>query len=209
MNSLNQQKINNNISKLNLNTILKKDGNSKEKKRTVFKNTIKKKFSIILNKNQNMFNKTIFTQRTKNGKDFFIESKIKKKGIRKRCKINIPVILIGNKLDKENERAVSRKEALDLSYKEKYKYKETSCKTNANVDNAFETLIGLWILEERKKNLVGERFNSYEIRKLKKRETGDTNISSRKNSIIVGTRRDNSFFIDSKHKKTSKKKCEC
>ena len=30
-----------------------------------------------------MFNKTIFTQRTKNGKDFFIESKIKKKGIRK------------------------------------------------------------------------------------------------------------------------------
>ena len=40
-------------------------------------------------------------------------------------------------------------------------------------------------------------------------ETGDTNISSRKNSIIVGTRRDNSFFIDSKHKKTSKKKCEC
>ena len=83
MNSLNQQKINNNISKLNLNTILKKDGNSKEKKRTVFKNTIKKKFSIILNKNQNMFNKTIFTQRTKNGKDFFMESKIKKKGIRK------------------------------------------------------------------------------------------------------------------------------
>ena len=57
--------------------------------------------------------------------------------------------------------------------------------------------------------MVGERFNSYEIRKLKKRETGDTNISSRKNSIIVGTRRDNSFFIDSKHKKTSKKKCEC
>ena len=83
MNSLNQQKINNNISKLNLNTILKKDGNSKDKKRTVFKNTIKKKFSIILNKNQNMFNKTIFTQRTKNGKDFFMESKINKKGIRK------------------------------------------------------------------------------------------------------------------------------
>ena len=83
MNPLNQQKINKNISKLNLNTILKKEGNSKEKKRTVFKNQIKKKFSIILNKNQNMFNKTIFTQRTKNGKDFFIESKIKKKGIRK------------------------------------------------------------------------------------------------------------------------------
>ena len=83
MNPLNQQKINKNISKLNLNTILKKEGNSKEKKRTVFKNQIKKKFSIILNKNQNMFNKTIFTQRTKNGKELFLEPKKKKKVIRK------------------------------------------------------------------------------------------------------------------------------
>ena len=49
------QKMNNNISKLNLNTILRKEGNSKEKKRTVFKNQIKTKFSIILNKNHNIF----------------------------------------------------------------------------------------------------------------------------------------------------------
>ncbi len=44
VNSINQKKINNNISKLNLNTILKNEGNSKEKKRTVFKNKIKTKF---------------------------------------------------------------------------------------------------------------------------------------------------------------------
>ena len=84
--STNHQKMNNNISKLNLNTILKKE-NSKEKNRTVFKNQIKTKFSIILNKNHNLFNKTILTSRTKNkntnGKELFFESKKKKKIIRK------------------------------------------------------------------------------------------------------------------------------
>ena len=85
--SINHQKINNNISKLNLNTILKKEGNSKEKKRTVFKNQIKTKFSIILNKNHNIFNKTILTSRNKNknmnGKELFLDNKKKKKIIRK------------------------------------------------------------------------------------------------------------------------------
>jgi hypothetical protein len=85
--SINHQKINNNISKLNLNTILKKEGNSKEKKRTVFKNQIKTKFSIILNKNHNIFNKTILTSRNKNknmnGKELFLDNKKKKKVIRK------------------------------------------------------------------------------------------------------------------------------
>ena len=85
--TINHQKIKNNISKLNLNLILKKEGNSKEQKRTVFKNKIKTKFNIIINKNHNLFNKTIFSSRTKNknmnGKELFIESKKKKKGIRK------------------------------------------------------------------------------------------------------------------------------
>ena len=85
--SINHQKINNNISKLNLNTILKKEGNSKEKKRTVFKNQIKTKISIILNKNNNIFNKTILTSRNKNknmnGKELFLDNKKKKKVIRK------------------------------------------------------------------------------------------------------------------------------
>ena len=85
--SINHQKINNNISKLNLNTILKKEGNSKEKKRTVFKNQIKTKFSIILNKNHNIFNKTILTSRNKNknmnGKELFLDNKKMKKVIRK------------------------------------------------------------------------------------------------------------------------------
>ena len=76
LNILNYQNGNNN-SKLNLNTILKKDSYSKEKQRTVFKNKIKNKYNIISNKNSNIFNKTIngqcLTARTKikniNGKE--------------------------------------------------------------------------------------------------------------------------------------------
>ena len=91
LNILNYQNGNNN-SKLNLNTILKKDSYSKEKQRTVFKNKIKNKYNIISNKNSNIFNKTIngqcLTARTKikniNGKELFMESKkINSYGIKK------------------------------------------------------------------------------------------------------------------------------
>ncbi len=88
LNSYNPQK-NGNNSKINLNIILKKDGNSKEKKRTVFKNKIKTKYNIIINKNNNLFNKTINNQyissKIKNisGKELFIEPKKKKSSIRK------------------------------------------------------------------------------------------------------------------------------
>ena len=119
MNPLNQQKINKNISKLNLNTILKKEGNSKEKKRTVFKNQIKKKFSIILNKNQNMFNKTIFTQRTKNGKELFLEPKKKKKVIRKMVTESLLNI---------------------HKYKENYKQKKRNINTCMNNNKVMKTL---------------------------------------------------------------------
>ena len=91
LNSLNHQKVNT-ASKFNLNTILKKDNNSKEKQKTVFKNKIKPKYNIICNSNNNFFNKTIngrcHTSRTKikniNGQELFMESKkIKSNGIKK------------------------------------------------------------------------------------------------------------------------------
>ena len=134
------------------------------------------------------------------------------KEIRERCNINIPVVLIGNKLDKESEREVSRKEAIELALKEKYRFKETSCKTNENVDSAFETLIELWSIEERKKKLIGERSNSDEFRKNKKREI---EIERRSTTVALTFKErkvninDNVFVIETSTKKTSKKKCEC
>ena len=90
LNTLNHLKINN-TSKLNLNTILKKESFSKEKQKTVFKNKIKTKYNIICNKNNNIFNKTMngqcLTSRAKiknvNGNELFMESKkVNSNGIR-------------------------------------------------------------------------------------------------------------------------------
>ena len=142
INSINQQKTNNNISKLNLNTILRKEGNSKEKKRTVFKNKIKTKFSIILNKNQNLFNKTILTSRTKNGKELFLESKKKKKGIRKMVTeslLNIHKYKDGNKERKKNLNLYmnNNKVIKTLNNKSKNnKSKETFLKNDSGIEKS-------------------------------------------------------------------------
>ena len=94
LNTLNHQKMNTEI-KFNLNKILKKENNSREKQKTVLKNKIKPKYNIICNSNNNFnncFNKTIngrcHTSRSKikniNGQELFMESrKIKSNGIKK------------------------------------------------------------------------------------------------------------------------------
>ncbi|MBD3193909.1 MAG: GTP-binding protein [Candidatus Lokiarchaeota archaeon] len=58
--------------------------------------------------------------------------------IKKSVKKNIPMILIGNKIDLE--RKVDRKEAEDLAKRLSCEYMETSAKTGNNVEDAF-TLI--------------------------------------------------------------------
>ena len=67
------------------------------------------------------------------------------------CRNNIPIMLIGNKTDKEDEREVSPNEGVELATSQKYKFLETSCLKNENVSNAFETLIELSNLEYHKK----------------------------------------------------------
>lgn len=64
--------------------------------------------------------------------------------IKRLCKTNIPIILIGNKVDKENERKVSTDEGIKLAIKENFIFKESSCLKNENVAGAFEALIELW-----------------------------------------------------------------
>ena len=136
------------------------------------------------------------------------------KEIRERCKKNIPVVLIGNKLDLENERKVSQEEAILLAKQENYIYKETSCKTNENVANAFEALVELWRNEERKKVLIGERSNSDEFRKNKKRENSSV-FNFENPSTAVFTRRKNNenplneSFKLKKTPNTESERCLC
>ena len=41
-------------------------------------------------------------------------------------------MLLGNKLDRENERKISQQEGIELAQSNNYLFKETSCKTNEN-----------------------------------------------------------------------------
>ena len=70
--------------------------------------------------------------------------------IKDNCKKDIPILLLGNKTDQENEREVSCEEGMALALKEKYEFKESSCLKNKNVAGAFESLIEKWNFENHK-----------------------------------------------------------
>ena len=57
------------------------------------------------------------------------------------CKKDINVILVGNKTDKEKERKITNEQGANLAKENGYYFEETSCETNCNVANAFETII--------------------------------------------------------------------
>jgi len=54
---------------------------------------------------------------------------------------NIPFVIIGNKLDKSNERRVKFGEANEKAKKYNVRYIETSAKTGNNIDKAFDYLV--------------------------------------------------------------------
>ena len=80
-------------------------------------------------------------------KSFYVEK------IRDNCNKDIPIVLLGNKtdLDDENKRQVSYEEGIALALKENYEFHESSCKRNKNVAGAFEALIERWNFENHRK----------------------------------------------------------
>ncbi|MHA1319681.1 MAG: GTP-binding protein [Promethearchaeota archaeon] len=58
----------------------------------------------------------------------------------KKASPNIVLILVGNKIDLESKRVVSRDEGEALAQKLKLTYLETSAKTGENIDDAFKML---------------------------------------------------------------------
>ena len=115
--------------------------------------------------------------------------------IKEFCKKNIPIILLGNKTDLEENRVIPMEDGIALSVEYKFKFCQTSCLKNENVADAFEALIELWNFETQKKingvNLrkrpILEKINESEYISPKEVKRMNT---SRYNSVIL----DDSFI---------------
>ena len=134
------------------------------------------------------------------------------------CKKNIPVLLLGNKADKEDERQVSINEGNELAVSKKFMFKETSCKRNENVSNAFEALIEMWNNKNKKKLFIQK--NRRPVLNYNKKSSQSIyeqgkkkNLTSRYNSVILDDDildDDKTFKIQKSVKtKKEKKKCHC
>ena len=55
------------------------------------------------------------------------------------CKV--PIVLVGNKIDLEDEREVGKEEAEEYARKNNMAYVETSAKQNINIHEVFRTLV--------------------------------------------------------------------
>jgi small GTP-binding protein len=120
--------------------------------------------------------------------------------IKENCNEDIPVLLLGNKIDKIDERQVSYEEGIDLALKENYEFKESTCLKNKNVAGAFEDLLERWNFQNHKmdkKNMP--RKNSGDNIKKKKKK----NLDFEKNDEKKGSMSDRnlSFQQNNKNKK--------
>ena len=130
--------------------------------------------------------------------------------IKQFCKKDIPIILLGNKTDKEQSRQIKADEGIELALKEKYKFKETSCLKNENVADAFEALIEMWNIENQKKTIFERnRRNSNYTQNTKKQES--INRAKTFNAkYIIGLEDNKKIKLDKKkHNKKNKKSKSC
>ena len=122
--------------------------------------------------------------------------------IEENCKKNIPIILLGNKTDKENERTVSIEEGTALAVENKFKFKETSCLKNENVADAFEALIEMWNIEYHKKRLIQSMRNE-ELPRHRTRAYTSCNLDKEEENIIV--RHNSTIDLDDKNEESNRK----
>jgi small GTP-binding protein len=97
------------------------------------------------------------------------------------CKKNIPIILLGNKADKKNQRVVSIEEGATLAVEHKFKFKEASCLKNENVADAFEALIEMWNIEYQKKRRLKEPMRNEDLPVSKERFNASYKLNKYKN----------------------------
>ena len=83
--------------------------------------------------------------------------------IKEKCKDNIMVILVGNKIDLEEKRKVSFEEGSNLAFLNNWLFIETSCRNNINVFDCFTKIIEISL--EKNQEILKDKiiFNKHEI----------------------------------------------
>ena len=125
--------------------------------------------------------------------------------IKENCNDDIPVLLLGNKVDKKDEREISYEEGINLAIKENYEFKESSCITNKNVTWAFEDLLERWNFQNHKMEKKSmTRKNSKENIKKKKIKNLEFDITT--NEIKNGHISDRNLSFQHSSQKNERKK---
>ena len=126
--------------------------------------------------------------------------------IRDICQNNIPVILLGNKTDLEDERQVSQEDGVILAVSHNYKFMETSAKKNENVADAFEALIELWNVDYQEKKSSKRRRSNGNLSTKKKTLTRSNTTTKVRKKTLDSESEDESNTIKLKNNKTEKHK---
>ena len=137
--------------------------------------------------------------------------------IKENCKKDIPILLLGNKTDKENEREISCEEGMALALEENYEFKESSCLKNLNVAGTFESLVERWNFESNKALQNNSKRNSgsdfeFNIKKSLTHINLEKKISDIKRSrtfsnIDKNGDKNELFMLVQEREKKKKKKC--
>ena len=77
----------------------------------------------------------------------------------KKCNENVPIVLVGNKIDLKDEREVSYEEGDNFAKKFNLKFFECSAKEGINVNEAFQYLINT-VVEIYKDELINKKIKS-------------------------------------------------
>ena len=87
----------------------------------------------------------------------------------------VPIILVGNKSDLEEERVISKQEGEKVAKQYNLKFYETSCKNGDNVENCFLDLARQIVdrMKEKKGNISQENIKNLNISNEKKRNRRD------------------------------------
>ena len=149
-------------------------------------------------------------------KNYYIEA------INENCKKDIPIILLGNKADLENEREISKEEGMLLAKQEDYEFDECSCLKNINVASAFETLLERWNFERHKEKEKETDLTFRKSAKIKKkkfqRNMTEYNLEieddiennkerSRYNSMVFNLEKSGNIKLKNNGQKKKKKIC--